>query len=166
LELDRRPFPALRLATLLDEGKPLFEKSLEKVQIEVVTHVSSPPVVISPFAPRATFLYDLISALHDLTGFRALPSSMHETPRSPALETASQVELHRHEGVLIVEAEASKVRPSEVASLLHVTNAMAMTEDDFHKGLTAIHEKVMTFSWPRFETCSRTMKRFRKTLSG
>jgi hypothetical protein len=81
LELDRRPFPALRLATLLDEGKPLFEKSLEKVQIEVVTHVSSPPVVISPFAPRATFLYDLISARHD----RAKPD-----PSAPPPFTSTQ----------------------------------------------------------------------------
>jgi uridine phosphorylase len=71
------------------------------------------------------------------------------TTDAPYRETASQIERHRREGVLTVEMEAAalmalaKVRPCEVASLLHVTNAMATTEGDFHKGPADIHEKVI-----------------------
>ena len=37
----------------------------------------------------------------------------------------------------------AEVRGAEIASLLHVTNALATTESDFHKGPADIHEKVI-----------------------
>jgi uridine phosphorylase len=78
------------------------------------------------------------------------------TTDAPYRETASQIERHRREGVLTVEMEAAalmalaKVRRCEVASLLHVTNAMATTEGDFHKGPVDIHEKVIACCFAAF----------------
>lgn len=78
------------------------------------------------------------------------------TTDAPYRETASQIERHRREGVLTVEMEAAalmalaKVRRCEVASLLHVTNALATTEGDFHKGPADIHEKVIACCFAAF----------------
>jgi len=78
------------------------------------------------------------------------------TTDAPYRETASQIERHRREGVLTVEMEAAalmalaKVRVCEVASLLHVTNAMATTEDDFNKGPADIHERVIACCFAAF----------------
>lgn len=75
-------------------------------------------------------------------------------------ETASQIERHRREGVLTQEMEATalmalaKVWPCEVASLLHVTNAMAKSEDDFQKGPADIHEKVIACCLATFRAMS------------
>lgn len=71
------------------------------------------------------------------------------TTDAPYRETASQIERHRRQGVLTVEMEAAAlmalatVRSCEIASLLHVTNSMATSEGDFHKGAADIHEKVI-----------------------
>ena len=78
------------------------------------------------------------------------------TTDAPYRETATQIERHRRAGVLTVEMEAaalmalSHVRPCEIASLLHVTNAMATTEGDFHKGSADVHEKVIAFCFAAF----------------
>lgn len=36
----------------------------------------------------------------------------------------------------------ARVRKAEIASLLHVTNAFATAENDFHKGPGDIHDRV------------------------
>ncbi len=37
----------------------------------------------------------------------------------------------------------ARVRKAEIASLLHVTNAFATAENDFHKGPGDIHDRVL-----------------------
>lgn len=71
------------------------------------------------------------------------------TTDAPYRETRSQIERHRNAGILSVEMEAaalmalSQIRGAEIASLLHVTNALATEDDDFHKGPEDIHERVI-----------------------
>ncbi|MHB1131105.1 MAG: nucleoside phosphorylase [Chloroflexota bacterium] len=72
------------------------------------------------------------------------------TTDAPYRETQSQIARHRAEGVLCVEMEAASLmtlaqaRGVEVASLLHVTNALATGANDFHKGPKDIHERVIS----------------------
>lgn len=72
------------------------------------------------------------------------------TTDAPYRETRIQIERHRAEGVLAVEMEAAalmalaEARDAEIASLLHVTNALATADTDFHKGPSDVHEKVIT----------------------
>lgn len=71
------------------------------------------------------------------------------TTDAPYRETASQIAQHRAQGVLSVEMEAAalmalaRARNAEIASLLHVTNALGTAEADFHKGPSGIHERVL-----------------------
>lgn len=71
------------------------------------------------------------------------------TTDAPYRETASQIAQHRSQGVLSVEMEAAalmalaRARNAEIASLLHVTNALGMDETDFHKGPPDINERVL-----------------------
>jgi uridine phosphorylase len=71
------------------------------------------------------------------------------TTDAPYRETATQVERHRTAGVLSVEMEAAalmalaRVKRAEIASLLHVTNAMGTAETDFHKGPPDINQRVI-----------------------
>ena len=71
------------------------------------------------------------------------------TTDAPYRETQTQMEQHRAEGILTVEMEAAalmtlaEVRKVEIASLLHVTNALATSESDFHKGPVDINERVI-----------------------
>ena len=68
---------------------------------------------------------------------------------APYLETQSEIERHRATGVLCVEMEAAalmvlaEVRGAEIASLLHVTNMFATSENDFHKGQADINERII-----------------------
>lgn len=72
------------------------------------------------------------------------------TTDAPYRETQAQIDQHRANGILTVEMEAAalmalaQVRKAEIASLLHVTNAFATAENDFHKGPGDINEKVLT----------------------
>ena len=71
------------------------------------------------------------------------------TTDAPYRETASQIDRHRSEGVLSVEMEAAalmalaRARNAEIASLLHVTNALGTGACDFRKGPPDIHERVL-----------------------
>jgi uridine phosphorylase len=68
---------------------------------------------------------------------------------APYRETQTQIELHRAEGILAVEMEAAalmalaEARNAEIASLLHVTNALATGETDFQKGPSDVNEKII-----------------------
>ena len=71
------------------------------------------------------------------------------TTDAPYRETQSEIDRHRAAGVLSVEMEAAammalaEVRDAEIASLLHVTNALGTTENDFLKGGTNINERIL-----------------------
>ncbi|MDP6124677.1 MAG: uridine phosphorylase [Candidatus Latescibacteria bacterium] len=71
------------------------------------------------------------------------------TTDAPYCETQTQVDQHRAGGVLSVEMEAAalmalaKKRGAEIASLLHVTNAMGTQTTDFNKGPDDINERVI-----------------------
>jgi uridine phosphorylase len=71
------------------------------------------------------------------------------TTDAPYRETQMQIERHRANGVLTVEMEAAalmalaQVSGAEIASLLHVTNALATTANDFHKGPADINRRIV-----------------------
>jgi uridine phosphorylase len=71
------------------------------------------------------------------------------TTDAPYRETPSQIARHRAAGVLTVEMESAalmalaQVKKAEIASLLHVTNALATGDNDFHKGPETIHEQII-----------------------
>ena len=71
------------------------------------------------------------------------------TTDAPYRETQSQIEQHRRDGILTVEMEAaalmalSNVCNVEIASLLHVTNTLATSGHDFHKGPEDIHQRIL-----------------------
>ncbi|MHB1033677.1 MAG: nucleoside phosphorylase [Pirellulales bacterium] len=71
------------------------------------------------------------------------------TTDAPYRETRTQIERHRADGVLTVEMEAAalmalaKVSGAEIASLLHVTNTFATTENDFDKGPADINQRII-----------------------
>ena len=71
------------------------------------------------------------------------------TTDAPYRETQSQIVRHGAAGVLTVEMEAAalmalaEVHRADIASLLHVTNALATSADDFHKGEGDINERVI-----------------------
>ncbi len=71
------------------------------------------------------------------------------TTDAPYRETQSQIERYRTDGVLTVEMEAAAlmalavVRHAEIASLLHVTNTFATSDNDFHKGPDDIHQRIL-----------------------
>lgn len=71
------------------------------------------------------------------------------TTDAPYRETSSQILRHRALGVLTVEMEAAAlmalavVRKAEIASLLHVTNALATGEGDFQKGPSDINQRIL-----------------------
>jgi hypothetical protein len=44
----------------------------------------------------------------------------------------------------------AEVRKAEIASLLHVTNAFATTENDFHKGSVDINKKIIISCFEAF----------------
>lgn len=79
------------------------------------------------------------------------------TTDAPYRETQTQIEGHRAAGVLSVEMEAAalmalaEVRNAEIASLLHVTNAFATMENDFHKGPDDINERILRCCLKAFE---------------
>lgn len=79
------------------------------------------------------------------------------TTDAPYRETATQIERHRAAGVQTVEMEAAalmalaQVKQVEIASLLHVTNTMAIGDNDFHKGPADINHKVI-------ECCLETLR--------
>ena len=78
------------------------------------------------------------------------------TTDAPYRETRSQIQDHRDSGILSVEMEAAalmalaEVRKAEIASLLHVTNAFATTENDFHKGSVDINKKIIISCFEAF----------------
>ena len=71
------------------------------------------------------------------------------TTDAPYRETQSQVARLGADGVLAVEMESAalmalaQARHAEIASLLHVTNAFATADNDFHKGPADINEKII-----------------------
>ncbi len=71
------------------------------------------------------------------------------TTDAPYRETQSQIERYRADGVLTVEMEAAalmtlaEARQTEFASLLHVTNTFATSDNDFHKGPDDIHQRIL-----------------------
>ena len=71
------------------------------------------------------------------------------TTDAPYRETSSQILRHRALGVLSVEMEAAAlmalaaVRKAEIASLLHVTNALATNDGDFQKGPPDINQRIL-----------------------
>ena len=71
------------------------------------------------------------------------------TTDAPYRETATQIANHRAAGLLAVEMEAAALMAlahrtqAEIASLLHLTNAFATSDSDFHKGEEDIHERVI-----------------------
>ncbi len=71
------------------------------------------------------------------------------TTDAPYRETDAEITRHRANGILTVEMEAAalmalaETREAEIASLLHVTNAFATAENDFHKGPADINEKII-----------------------
>jgi len=71
------------------------------------------------------------------------------TTDAPYRETRTQVERHRADGILTVEMEAAalmalaEARHAEIASLLHVTNSFATSDNDFHKGPEDINERIL-----------------------
>jgi uridine phosphorylase len=78
------------------------------------------------------------------------------TTDAPYRETQSAIDRHRSAGILSVEMEAAalmalaEVREVQIASLLHVTNALATSENDFQKGPADIHERVLNCCWAAF----------------
>lgn len=71
------------------------------------------------------------------------------TTDAPYRETETEIQMHRAEGVLSVEMEAAalmalaEARGAEIASLLHVTNSLAMEEGDFDKGEADVNLRVI-----------------------
>lgn len=86
------------------------------------------------------------------------------TTDAPYRETQSQIERHRAEGVLTVEMEAAalmalaRVSGAEIASLLHVTNTFATTENDFDKGPSDIHHRILSCCFEAFSDALRAAK--------
>lgn len=78
------------------------------------------------------------------------------TTDAPYRETQSQIDRHRSAGILTVEMEAAalmalaRARDAEIASLLHVTNAFATSENDFHKGPADINQRVLRCCFKAF----------------
>lgn len=72
------------------------------------------------------------------------------TTDAPYRETLSQVRQYRALGVLTVEMEAAAlmalamVQKAEIASLLHVTNTLATSDHDFHKGPADINQRILS----------------------
>ncbi len=71
------------------------------------------------------------------------------TTDAPYRETQSEMDRHRAAGVLSVEMEAAalmalaEVREAEIASLLHVTNSLATSDNDFDKGGADVNEGIL-----------------------
>lgn len=71
------------------------------------------------------------------------------TTDAPYRETRTQIERYRADGILSVEMEAAalmalgNVRKASTASLLHVTNTFATSDNDFHKGPDDINERIL-----------------------
>jgi uridine phosphorylase len=85
------------------------------------------------------------------------------TTDAPYRETQTQIKCYRADGVLAVEMEAAalmalaEARQAEIASMLHVTNTFATSNNDFHKGPDDIHERILRCSLAAFcESLSRT----------
>lgn len=78
------------------------------------------------------------------------------TTDAPYRETRTQIERHRAHGILTVEMEAAalmalaQVRGAEIASLLHVTNTFATTENDFDKGPADINRRIVNCCFDAF----------------
>ena len=78
------------------------------------------------------------------------------TTDAPYRETRTQIERHRADGILTVEMEAAalmalaQVSGAEIASLLHVTNTFATTENDFHKGPADINRRILSCCFDAF----------------
>lgn len=83
------------------------------------------------------------------------------TTDAPYRETRTQIERHRADGVLAVEMEAAAlmalahVRGAEIASLLHVTNTFATTDNDFDKGPADINRRVVNCCFDAFSEAMR-----------
>ncbi len=78
------------------------------------------------------------------------------TTDAPYRETRTQIARHRAEGILTVEMEAAalmalaQVSGAEIASLLHVTNTFATTENDFDKGPADINWRIVNCCFDAF----------------
>lgn len=84
------------------------------------------------------------------------------TTDAPYRETRTQIERYRADGILTVEMEAAalmalgEARNVEIASLLHVTNAFATADSDFHKGPSKINENVIICCFDAFAEAMNT----------
>lgn len=84
------------------------------------------------------------------------------TTDAPYRETRIQIQRHREEGILTVEMEAAalmalaQTRGVEIASLLHVTNAFATEDNDFHKGPGDTNQKVVKCCFAAFAEAMAT----------
>jgi uridine phosphorylase len=87
------------------------------------------------------------------------------TTDAPYRETASQVRQCRALGVLTVEMEAAAMmalatsQEAEIASLLHVTNALATSDDDFQKGPPDINQRILSCCFQAFAEVLGSPKR-------
>lgn len=83
------------------------------------------------------------------------------TTDAPYRETRTQIERHRADGILTVEMEAAalmalaQVSGAEIASLLHVTNTFATTENDFDKGPADINRRIVSCCLDAFSDAVR-----------
>jgi uridine phosphorylase len=91
------------------------------------------------------------------------------TTDAPYRETRTQIERHRADGVLTVEMEAAAlmalahVSGAEIASLLHVTNTFATTENDFDKGPADINRQIVNCCFDAFSDAMRTASNTERT---
>ena len=115
----------------------------------------------SPWAYTRGILPDVV-ARHAVVCGLPVHRGATWTTDAPYRETRTLIERHRANDILTVEMEAgalmalAEARGAEIASLLHVTNALATTDDDFDKGPSDVNDKIMTCCFGAFAEVMRS----------